>query len=129
MLKPKKLPTLLLMTSDPLVRAFFEKNLDKIEGYSLIIASSQLEVLDYLEKTHISFIVIDEKTVMTDLGSFCKAIRQFKDHVHTPILIITSHLKKSFIRGLIKAGATDFLRPPLDEDEFFLRMEMAGNVM
>ncbi|MDN3509281.1 MAG: diguanylate cyclase [Candidatus Neptunochlamydia sp.] len=128
-LKPKKLPTLLLVTSLPLVRAFFEKIIDRIEGYFLIITSSRLETLEYLDKTHISFIVIDEKTANIALHPLCEEIRRFKGHDHTPILIITSHLKKSFTRDLIKAGATDFLREPLDEDEFFARMEMAGDVM
>ena len=128
-LKPKKLPTLLLVTSSPLVRVFFEKMIEKLEDYALIITSSRLETLEYLEKTHISFVVIDEKTSNIELLPFCKEIRRFRGHDHTPILIITSHLKKTFIRTLIKAGATDFLREPLDEDEFMLRMEMAGDVM
>ena len=128
-LKPKKLPTLLLVTSLPIVRAFFEKIIDRIEGYSLIITSSRLETLEYLDKTYISFIVIDEKTANIELRPLCEEIRRFKGHDHTPILIITNHLKKSFTRDLIKAGATDFLREPLDEDEFFVRMEMAGDVM
>ncbi len=128
-LKPVKLPTLLLVTASPLVRAFFEKMIDKLEDYALIITSSKLETFEYLEKTYISFIVVDEKTPNLDLTSFCTEIRKFRGHDHTPILIITSHLKKSFTRSLIKAGATDFLREPLDKDEFMLRMEMAGDVM
>lgn len=128
-IKPKKLPTLLLVTSLPLVRAFFERVIDKIEGYALIITSSRLETFEYLEKTYISFIVIDEKTANLELRPLCEEIRRYKGHEHTPILIITGHLKKSFTRDLIKAGATDFLREPLDEDEFMIRMEMAGDVM
>lgn len=128
-LKPKKLPTLLLVTSLPLVRAFFEKVIDKMENYALIISSSRLETLEYLEKTYISFIIIDQKTTNLELRPLCEEIRRFKGYDHTPILIITGHLKKTFTRDLIKAGATDFLREPLDEDEFLVRMEMAGDVM
>ena len=50
-------------------------------------------------------------------------------NTYTPILIITNHLKKSFTRDLIQSGATDFLREPLDKDEFFIRMEMAMDMM
>ena len=46
---------------------FFEKAIDKIDEYALIITSSRLETLEYLEKTYISFIVIDEKTATTSL--------------------------------------------------------------
>lgn len=128
-IKPKKLPTLLLLTDNPLVRAFFEGVIAKIEDHALIIASSKLETLEYLDRTYISIIVIDEKTPNLELIPLCTDIRILKDYAHTPILIITAHLKKSFIRNLIKAGATDFLREPLEEDEFLLRMEMAGGVM
>ena len=103
-LKPKKLPTLLLVTSLPIVRAFFEKIIDRIEGYSLIITSSRLETLEYLDKTYISFIVIDEKTANVELRPLCEEIRRFKGHDHTPILIITNHLKKieprSYLSGV-----------------------------
>lgn len=128
-LKPKKLPTLLLVTSSPIVRTFFETVIDKLENYALVITASRLETLEYLEKTHISFIVIDEKTTNLELRPLCEEIRRHKHYGNTPILIITNHLKKSFTKDLIKAGATDFLRQPLDEDEFFLRMDLAEDVM
>jgi len=73
--------------------------------------------------------VIDEKTPNIDLIPLCSSIRSLRDFKHTPIIIITRRLKKSFMRSLIKAGATDFLREPLDEDEFHLRVEMAKHVM
>ena len=44
-------------------------------------------------------------------------------------MIITGHLKKSFTRNLLKAGATDFLREPLEEDEVFLRIEIANTTL
>ena len=111
------------------MRAFFEEITAKLEDHALIIGSSKLEALDYLNRTYISLVIIDEKTPNLELTSLCEEIRTAKGHAHTPILVITAHLKKSFIRKLIKAGATDFLREPLEEDEFHLRMEMAGEVM
>ncbi|MCB1107948.1 MAG: diguanylate cyclase [Chlamydiia bacterium] len=128
-LKPKKLPTLLLVTENPLVRVFFEDIVEKLEDHALIIVSSKMEALEYLDRTYISLIVIDEKTPNLELIPLCNEIRSLPPYIHTPILIITAHLKKSFIQKLIKAGATDFLREPLEEDEFLLRMEMAQEVM
>lgn len=128
-MKPKKLPTLLLVTESPVTRAFFETITDQLEDYALICVSSEMEALDYLDKTYITFIVIDEKTPYIELIPLCQKIRDQRDYGHTPILIITGHLKKTFTRNLLKAGATDFLREPLDEDEFFHRMEMASEIM
>ncbi len=122
-IKPKKLPTLLLVSSNPLTIGFFEGVVDKLEEYALITSSSELDTLESLDKVFVSFIVIDDKTV--DALSLCTKVRALKEHEHTPILVITGQLKKSFIRNLMKAGATDFLAEPLDEDELLVRMEVA----
>lgn len=128
-MRPKKLPTLLLVTDSPVIRVFFETITDNLEDYALICVNSQIEAEDFLNKTYISFIVIDENTPYIELIPLCEKIRTLREHAHTPILIITGHLKKAFTRNLLKAGATDFLREPLDEDEFLLRMEMASDIM
>jgi len=124
-LKPNKLPTLLLITDSPVTRVFFEEAIDKLEDHSLLCSNSSVDAFDSLHKTHISFIIIDENTPYIDLAEICMKIRKLKGYQHTPILIITAHLKKSFTRRLLKVGATDFLREPLEENEFFHRMDMA----
>ena len=128
-ISPKKLPTLLLVSGNPLIRLFFEETVSKLKDHSLLVSASKEDALDLLSRTYISFIIIDEKTPNLDLTDLCKEIRCLKDHFYTPILVITTHLKKSFIRNIIKAGATDFLCEPLDEDEFHLRMEVAHDLV
>ncbi|MBF5060097.1 response regulator [Candidatus Neptunochlamydia vexilliferae] len=122
-IKLKKLPTLLLVSDNPLTVGFFEGVVDKLEEYALITSSSERDALESLEKVFVSFIVIDDKIV--DTIALCSKIRALKEHEHTPILVITGQLKKSFIRNVMKAGATDFLAEPLEEDEFLMRMEVA----
>jgi len=128
-MKIKKLPALLLLTTSPITRAFFETITDKMEDYALICVDSESEALDILESSYISFIVIDEKTPHIELLPLCEKIRASGGMEQTPLLIITGHLKKSFTRNLLKAGATDFLLEPLNEDEFLHRMEMAKVIM
>ncbi|MGE0198779.1 MAG: diguanylate cyclase [Simkaniaceae bacterium] len=128
-MRPKKLPTFLLMTNSPVIRSFFETITDKLEDHALIAVNSEIEALDYLDKSYISLIILDDKTPYVDLIPLCEKIRSLKEYYHTPIIIITGHLKKTFTRNLLKAGATDFLTEPLEEDEFLLRMEMASEIM
>lgn len=127
-LKQSKLPTLLLVTDSPVTRVFFEEALDKLDDHALLCSRSSVDAFDSLKKTYISCIVIDENTPYIDLAEICIKIRKLKEYQHTPILIITAHLKKSFTRRLLKAGATDFLREPLEENEFLHRMEMAQEI-
>jgi len=128
-LKPNQHPTLLLVTDSPVTRVFFEAAVLKLENHALVCSNSEKETLDVLKQTFISFIVIDENTPHIDLVSLCSAIRQANGHLHTPLLVITSHLKKSFTRQLLKAGVTDFLREPIEEEDFFHRMEMAEEIV
>lgn len=127
-LQAKKLPTFLLVTQEPLTRAFFENVVDKLEDHALICSQSAADALDDLGRHFISLIIIDDKVPYIELAPLCENIRALHEYEHTPILIITGHLKKTFTRMMLKAGATDFLTEPLDEDEFLVRMEMAKEV-
>ena len=124
-LKPSQLPTLLLLTSSPLTRAFFEKAKKKLTETTLICSDSLIDAFDYLSNTFVSSIIIDEKIKKIDLSEICMKIRQLDGYQHTPILVITSQLKKSVTSRLLKSGATDFLIAPLKEEAFFQRMKMA----
>jgi len=125
----KKLFTLLLITNSFTIRTFFENFVDRLKNHTLICANSQTEAQKFLNSTFVSYIIIDENTPYIELVSCCENIRTIRDYIHTPILIITGHLKKTWIRKLLKAGATDFLREPLDNDECALRMEIAKGTM
>ena len=124
-LKPSQLPTLLLLTSSPVTRAFFEKAKKKLTETTLIYSDSLIDAFDYLSNTFVSSIVIDENIQNIDLAEICMKIRQLNGYQHTPILIITSHLKKSVTSRLLKSGATDFLIAPLKEESLFQSMKMA----
>ncbi len=59
-IKPRKLPTLLLLTDNPLVRAFFEGVVSKIEDHALIIVSSKHNMLVHVSRKNMCKYV-DEK--------------------------------------------------------------------
>jgi diguanylate cyclase (GGDEF)-like protein len=117
--------TLLLVTESPALHLFFKNALETLDHYTLFYSDSPARAFDSLHQVLIHFIVIDETLGETDLADLCLKIRQLKQYQYTPILVLTSQLKKSAIRRLLKAGATDFLREPLEEEELFHRMEMA----
>ncbi len=124
----RDLPALLLMTTSPLTRAFFKRADAKLPHTTLTFSDSLVDALDLLNKILIAYVVIDQNVPHLDLAKTCIKIRQIKGHECTPILIITSQLKKSFMHHLLKAGATDFLIEPLEEEELFYCMEQAKSV-
>ena len=116
--------TILIVTASPFTRNFFEEAVLVLEHHNFIFVTSAFAAMEQLNKSHIDCVIIDEKTPSIPLVTFCKKIRALKTYENLPILIITGQLKKSFANEMISAGANDFLREPLDQDEFFLRLQM-----
>lgn len=123
--KSNPFSTLLLISASPVTNAFFQEMTSQIDELTFLSVDSEEDALDFIQKILINIIIIDETTPNIDLAKICTIIRNLNDYEYTPILVITSHLKKSFIRRLLKAGVTDFLREPLEENECLHRMEMA----
>ena len=127
--KLKPLSSLLIMTASPATRHFFDRAMHSLEDTTLIHSETEPEALDQLGRAPVICVVIDDKTPGLDLALFCEKIRLLPDHRYTPILIISSQLKKGFMRKLLKAGATDFLRHPLNESDFISRYEVSKKIV
>jgi len=112
-------PLLLIITSSPIKAAFFSKE------YATTHIESEDEAIDTLKHSAVSLIVIDEKTHSLSIFSCLKNIRKMKELRNVPIFVITGNLKIAYTRKLLAAGATDFLREPLNYDELKQRVEVA----
>lgn len=127
--KIKSLSSVLVITSSPATRNFFDHATRSIADTTLIHSETEFEALDHLTRSPVICVVIDDKTPGLDLSLFCQKIRIMPDHRYTPILVISSQLKKGFMRKLLQAGATDFLRHPLNESDFLIRYEVSKKIV
>ena len=127
--KLKALSSLLIITPSPATRHFFDRAAQELEDTTLIHSETEPEALDHLARAPVICVVIDDKTPDLNLALFCEKVRLLSDHRYTPILIISSQLKKGFMRKLLKAGATDFLRHPLNESDFISRYEVSKKIV
>ena len=125
----KKNFNFILLSISPLTISFFKTLANEIENSVLIPTASAIELFDYLNKSPIHCIIIDENLPEFHIDEVCIKIRNLKGFMHTPILIITKHLKKSFIQNLVSSGATDFLRHPLEKDEVLHRINISNEIM
>lgn len=119
----EELPTLMVISDSPMKNAFFKKHLQ--DEFHFIKCESEKEALAQLKTTNITLIVIDEKTYGLSIFTLCQALREFPGYEEVPILVITAQLKKNYIRKLINAGASDFLREPLTAEDVYQRFEIA----
>lgn len=119
------LPVLLLITSDAEKIKFF-KTACKSSHY-IVHTPYGVTAIDYTHRMDIEVIIIDIATLDESLFTFCTQIRTADETEKKPILLITNIIKKSFIVEALKAGATDFLREPLEEQELYARLAVAKN--
>lgn len=116
------LPTLLLLTNstikDNIINKVFE------EEYYIKTLSNFDEALDLLKYLRPQIIILDEKMFPSSIEDVIKRLKTEQLLKDVPILVITSSLKKTFAKKVIKAGATDLLREPLDEEELAHRILM-----
>ena len=123
--KRTSLPTLLLVTSDPIKVQFFKKSC--IISHYIIHTPYGVKAKDCLHSMDVDIIILDVQTLDEPLMDFCRDLRQEPLMGKTSILLITNNIQKAFITSALNAGASDFLREPLDEQELYARLAVAKN--
>lgn len=115
-------PGLMLITQSALQLNLIKKTLEA--EYLIRSTDDAEEALLMLRYLQPELIILDEKTPHFDDKLFCETCRA--KQISCPILIITTNLKKSYTRQMLKSGASDFLREPFDEEELHTRIEIAN---
>ena len=123
MKKKDQLPHLVIYSKSALKTSFFDNLLRK--EYQIHDVKTEEALLTKLTNLTAHLIIIDEKATGRRANKICQQIRHRKEYAITPILLITTHLKKSIIKKHLQAGASDFIGEPLDEDEIYQRIETA----
>lgn len=124
MMKPNpRLPVALIVTTDADTGFFLRKVLQL--SFQLIerdTTDSAQETLDYTSPNLVLLDAkdIEEETLFPLLSRFRKTLDK-----KTPILLITNNLKRKFAQDALRAGASDFINRPLDEDEIEQRIAIA----
>ncbi len=117
-------PIALIVSSDAHTDSFLKKILRL--SFQIIERDDTASAYDTILSSSIDLIILDSKDLDHEalflvLSRFRSALGKKK----TPILLITNNLKKKFAQDALRAGATDFLNEPLDEDEVEQRIAVA----
>lgn len=80
--------------------------------------------LELLRTTRVDLVILDGKV---NEGHSFESAEKIRTAVllDTPIFLITSNIKKSFVQAALRAGITDFLHEPLDKNEIEQRIAVA----
>ncbi len=117
----------LIIEDEEIVLEIFSRILGKY--YNVFSCKSVAEFERYKNENVISLFVID-----LSLGSekdgiqLIKELRSSSNYVTTPIMVVTAHAFNQDERTAMKAGATKFLRKPVENDLLVLSAkELLGN--
>jgi PleD family two-component response regulator len=114
-------PGLMLITQSALQLNLIKTELE--DEYLIRSADNAEEAFLMIRYLKPELIILDEKTPNFNDMTFCEECRA--KGISCPILIITTNLKKSYTRQMLKAGASDFLREPFDAEELQTRIAIA----
>ncbi|MEZ0168612.1 putative bifunctional diguanylate cyclase/phosphodiesterase [Microvirga sp. TS319] len=83
--------------------------------------ASPEEALAWLESNTPDLIVTDFRMPSMDGAEFTRHVRNSSNGIDVPIIVITAYDDRAFRLSALDAGATDFLRSPVDHYEFVTR--------
>jgi diguanylate cyclase (GGDEF)-like protein/PAS domain S-box-containing protein len=103
-------------------RNIYSRLAQKTEDGAIVHAfSSPAEALEWLGGNAPDLIVTDFRMPGMDGAEFTKHVRASTNGLDVPIIVITAYDDRAFRLRALEAGATDFLRSPVDHYEFVTR--------
>lgn len=113
----------ILIIDDSKAFCDFATRLLSCQNYQVISCNSALEALELLKNTDdITLTLVDYILPDIDGSQLIPRIRKLKDANSLPIIAISAFNEKNIAARMIKAGASDFLLKPVDQEELLLRI-------
>lgn len=114
--------TILIVDDRSTNRSIYSRLAQAIEEGAVVHASaSPHEALDWLSGSIPDLIVTDFRMPGMDGAEFTQHVRNSENGADVPIIVITAYDDRAFRLQALEAGATDFLRSPVDHYEFTTR--------
>ena len=92
-------------------------------GYHYLIANSSLEAIEVLKSTEIDLVL--SNVVMPGMDGLQLLDHIKKNHKNTDVIISTGFFEKASYSEVIKAGAIDFIKKPIDRAELEAKLARA----
>jgi diguanylate cyclase (GGDEF)-like protein/PAS domain S-box-containing protein len=114
--------TILIVDDRSTNRNIYSRLAHTIEEGAVVHASaSPHEALEWLNSSSPDLIVTDFRMPGMDGAEFTRHVRNSGNGADVPVIVITAYDDRAFRLQALEAGATDFLRSPVDHYEFTTR--------
>jgi len=111
--------SILVVDDEKLLRLSLRDRLEQ-EGYHTVAAGDGAEAAAALEKETFDLILLDYMLPDTDGLQILAGLREVD--LETPVVMMTSHSSIDHAVTAMRAGATDYVAKPFDEDDLVLRL-------
>lgn len=91
------------------------------DGVTVESFSDPFDALEWLALNPVDLVITDFKMPGIDGAEFTRRLRASAADPDVPVVVVTAHDDRSFRQQAMEAGATDFLRSPVDHFEFVAR--------
>lgn len=116
--------TLLLVDDSDFDRALLVKILTKKGGFTVLEATSSEQCLQILESHAVDLVLMDIMMPGPSGTQTLKLIRQKKNPIELPIIMITSKSDALDVIGSLQLGANDYITKPINFEIALSRIEM-----
>lgn len=113
---------ILLLDDDPIVQEMLRFIFSR-EGYQVTQLSSGHNVLEVLDQTPVSLLVLDVKMPGMDGFEVLKLIRSRREYDELPIVMLTSMKGEEDVAQGFDLGASDYLYKPFSPTELMIRVK------
>jgi CheY-like chemotaxis protein len=116
------MPLILILDDHSTNRSIYT-HLAMLIGKDIVVESfaDPFDALEWLENTPVDLIITDYKMPGMSGAEFTRRLRAIPAGSDVPVVVVTAHNDRSFRQHAMEAGATDFLRSPVDHFEFVAR--------
>ncbi|RVU37909.1 diguanylate cyclase [Hwanghaeella grinnelliae] len=111
-----------LIVDDSLPNALLiEDLLRKLDFVYTVVFTDPVKALNWAAVETPDLLVLDYIMPDIDGSEFLKRFQSIERNQHVPVVVVTIDDKQSTLHDMLEAGATDFVRKPVDEEELVAR--------
>lgn len=116
------MPLILILDDHSTNRSIYT-HLAMLIGEDIVVETfaDPIDALEWLANTPVDLVITDYKMPGMSGAEFTRRLREIPSGADVPVVVITAHNDRSFRQHAMEAGATDFLRSPVDHFEFVAR--------
>jgi len=118
---------ILAVDDDPIILELLEQLVESHSEHELTTATSGADALSLIStglQIEFDCFLFDIQMPQMDGIELTKTVREFSNHIDTPILMLTAMSDKRYIDGAFTAGATDYVTKPFDVAELIARLRL-----